>query len=366
MIARYLVTVLGLVSAEAYGQYQVPSAPPPTNTIPSLQDASKPYNPSALIQPPKPAATIREATNAVPQTREGIQPSSLTTIAEPLANGAAVARGSRILRATGRIVGRILGPVDILTTGYSVGSDLYRHAECAKNGDQAGADRALAEAEYDALGAVPVIGLFQACVDVAGNLTVGADAFREGLIRARVLGMQQERAMEARGFYATPPHLFTLGENPYQYWDPPEDNRARRNATFAGTRQANEQAAAERSARAAHASGTDLSYMNEMMWTVLPAAIAAQQQRTIQPPRVAPTTAAVPDPCPQGQFQNWSDRRCYSWGDALGRLPTGTPERNPYATLNDGRRVVPADTSRPPADTGGGRSGSGRPVPGHR
>lgn len=279
----YMLSISALLTCPAHGQY---AAPAPTNSVPvqghyfppPLTDTIAAIDAIPPTVPSQPPAAVIGPTNAIPRTSTGTGPeaSSVSTIVEEGAGAAqgAAGPGSRSVKAAGTLVNRTLTPISTVTTVYDVGASLYRAAECERAGDQVKADRERAEARYDAMGLHPVIGIMQACADIIGNMTVGKDVVKDATVSFIAGNIQRERELKAS--------LDFQAQNLTAAYE-------RRNAAFQASRQANEQAAAQKAASIpAQAGASDSAYLNEMTLMLLPVAIAASQTATIKPPLAAP------------------------------------------------------------------------------
>jgi len=300
-----LAAMLTTGSAHVYAQ--------PSNAVPGA--------------PAAPAATIQAPTHVVPRPASGIEAGDVGTLLETGAEGTANAAGAaarrgvpgaRALRTAADIVKIPLGPINTVADAYDFGSSLYRGAQCAQNGDQANADQAMGEATYTALGMLnPLVGVAQACAHVIGHLTVGNDFVKDLVVSSMIANMEKEREMNAQGF-DVPPHVWAYGESPYHYWTPPgsANDRARRNAAFQSALQANEQSAANRVATAPEPSPWSDPQVTQMMWMLMPAAIAASQQRAAQQ-AIRPPMASAPS-APQSPPVRCLEGQTYEY-DANGR-----------------------------------------------
>lgn len=298
-LACLVVALLSACAAEA----QAPSF----NAVPRLGDpplvdyTAAPTRPAATIQPALtntiPAATIQATPPGLrpaPLPSPSLDASTVMKLSEPIPD--AVAKGLESLPSTPtirrgaemtRILGKSLPIASVVLNGTSALASLYRAGDCAAKGDMQGHDRAWGDAKYEVLEAIPGVDLALACADVIGSKVFDVKV-RDVIVSNFAEQKRQERELEALGVYEPHPLYGTASDHvwPERALDA---YRARLNAAFQSTRQANEQATANRVATQQSAAPYDPQFANQMMWMLMPAMIAASQPRPVQPPRAAPS-----------------------------------------------------------------------------
>lgn len=341
--ACFVIALLSSCAADAQAQS--------FNTVPRLSD---PPLVDYTRAPERPAATIQSTpTNSVPAAT--IQGMPATSKPAPLASpdlepstiGKFVEKGLDVAADTlddagelGKVARKAskLAPVaSVVINGTSAVSSLYRAGRCAAKGDMDGHDRAWGEAKYEALEAIPGVDLALACADIIGSKVFDVKV-KDFLVSSYAQQKKQERQMEALGFYEGHP-LYDLGASPYHNWIPPDSGRARRSGAHQATVQGNQQAAANRAAMTQESGAWNDPQFTQMMWMLMPAAIAASQPRAGQPPVAAPQS-----PLPPLQWQT----QCYGDGRKLGTAEMG-PTHCQQVPVYPGR--TPRNDVPPPGAT---------------
>ena len=284
------------------------------------------------------AADARAQTNAVPPVR----PSTPEVIVEGLAGAAEKTRDvSEIAIDTGKALGgtidpgaerfigkvgeygeaagHVVGAYGAYREGGAEGMAVYGAQELLEKGGEAAGEAAAGAYATWRAGRV-LSGSSAGALGLSFTLgTMAGDAIKENV---KINGMTVESHVtnlyfdNLHGRWANQKfEQITSGDSIEQH-----RQKMRRAGIFGGVQNANEQAAANRAAIAAQSSAAadNAALMNEMMLTIMPAAIAASRQRALQSPRIAPSSDA--GTCPEARV----DGRCVSFREAGYTPPTPT------------------------------------------
>lgn len=311
----HLLAICALLAAPAHGQYAVPqpdpsvdwsrgqyTPPSSTSTIPILQTI-----PDAPVTKP-PAATIQAAPtfSAVPPPGEplsgmGHRVGILRSIGEHGTNagtalgeiGASPARTMDRVGAGAGIVQHTLGAAGAYRQGGAEGMQIYL-GDAVLDEAKSGLGEGAAALYYSYKTGRTIT----TAASGAAGLAFTTGTFIGDWIKTQKHWMYDGKTLETHVtnlWY----HNLQGREDQRRYDEITSDEAIERHRQmlrqqrFSSINSANEQAAANRAALAAQSSAAadNAAFMNEFMLTIMPAAIAASRQRSIQPPPASPSPA---------------------------------------------------------------------------